>query len=196
MGREVRSRFPQPAPDRSPPTLLRPLCSVWGGHSPVQGGTLSSTGSWLPRPSHLAAHTRAELHSPIRNICSPEARTCTATPGPGCPLPQLCTPAGMGSTLQPVQGTPAASGTGLQSKLTPLAPMGLNQLPKVKVTPGSRGHCGSVPAGRAAWPLPHPYRRHSSAPSSPLSEPWHRMRLSPFPEFSKARYKNPQKPNP
>lgn len=82
MGREVRSRFPQPVPDRSPPTLLRPLCLVWGGKALCRGVTPSSTGFWLPSPLHLAAYTRAELCSPIRNICSPEGRT--VTPRLGC----------------------------------------------------------------------------------------------------------------
>lgn len=174
MGREVRSRFPQPVPDRSPPTLLRPLCLVWGGTALCRGVTPSSTGSWLPSPLHLAAYTRAELCSPIRNICSPEGRT--VTPRLGCQnqppshssAPQL----GWAAALQPLHGTTATSGTGdpqgLQSKLTPPVPTGLNQLLKVKVTPGSSGHCGSVPAGRAARPLPHPHGgRHSSAPPAP-----------------------------
>lgn len=140
----------------------------------MQGGTLSSTGSWLPSPPHLAAHTRAELCCLIRNICSPEARACIVTPlgqaARTSPLPQLCIAAGMGSTLQPHHGTPATSGTGdpqgLQSKLTPPAPIGLNQLPKVKVTKGTAGQ------SLRAWPLPHRHREgHSSAPPAPSLSP-------------------------
>lgn len=190
MGREVRSRFPQPVPDRSPPTLLRLLCLVWGEATALcRGGTLSSTGSWLPSPPQLAAHTRAELHSPIRNTCSPEARTCTVTPqarlsepaSSHSSAPQL----GWAAPCNPSTGPQQL--LGLQSKLTPPAPMGLNQLPKVKVTLGSQGHCGSVPAGRAAWPLAHPHGGHSSAPPAPSVSPGTAWGAQPLPRIQQGR---------
>lgn len=179
MGREVRSRFPQPVPDCSPPTLLRPLCLVWGGHSPVQGGYPELHGLLAPQSTPPRCPQQSRAAQPLGNTCSPEARRCTVT------LPaRLPEPASSHSSAPQLGWATPPRGpsslwhwgvTGAPVQAHSPSPHGVKPAPKSQGHPGQPRVLRVSPCGQGSLALGTSPRRAQPCPTSPFCEPWHGM---------------------